>query len=289
MNVSSQPAGTSILVLGASNTGKTHYIIQLFGRLRSGAGALKLRTTPDSFAPLEASLTRLNQGLPAIHTATTAYHELRLLMVAPDRIPLDLLLPDYGGEQIRAMMDGRRISPEWENRVLTASGLLLFLRLGILREERNIVNRPVEKMLESHPQEQIYTPSQWSDQARIIEFLQLLLYARSANLSQRLATPVIGIILSCWDEIGVTDDKQTPEQVLRAKLPLLADFVEANWQKEARFVFGLSSLERPLDDKLADDEFINKGPEHFGYVIAQNGEQIDDLTLPLAEVLKRHK
>ncbi len=280
-------SNTSILVLGSSDTGKTHFITQLFGRLRAGTGKLKLRTAPDNFGPFEAALTRLNQGLAADHTATAAFHELRLPMATADGKHFDFVLPDYGGEQVRAMIDDRRITEEWEQRTQKSNGWLLFLRLGRLNEDRNIVSRPLELMLESHPQQRPCTPREWSDQTRIIEFLQLLLYARGASLSNRLSKPILGVILSCWDELDTVSKNQTPEDILRAKLPLLADFIEANWLREAGFVLGVSSLERPLDPKKADEEFINQGPEQFGYIIEANGNESRDLTRPLVEVLAR--
>lgn len=278
---------SSVLVLGSSDTGKTHYIIQLFGRLRTHAAMLKLRAAPGSFAAFEAALTRLNQGLPATHTATTAFDELRLPLFTQEGTALDFVVPDYGGEQVRAMMDERRIGVAWGERVRAASGWLIFIRLGRLSEDRDIVSRPVDKMLTPQPSEMPCAPSQWSEQSRFVEFLQLLLYARGVGIGARLSAPPLGIVLSCWDELSQSEQKQKPEQVLHSRLPLFSDFLEANWLPEARFVIGLSSLERPLDDKKPDEDFINQGPEHFGYVIDPAGNHTRDLTVPLVQILER--
>ena len=231
---------------------------------------------------------RLNEGLPAIHTATDAFDLMKLPMVMPDGAPLDFMLPDYGGEQVRSMMDERRISPEWEERVRDANGWLLFLRPDILSEDRDFVTRPIAGLLKPQPTNDPTMPSQWSDQARFIEFLQLLLYARGIGITHRVASPALGVILSCWDELKLDSKVVSPAEILRTKMPLLAAFIEANWLKDAHFVLGLSSLERPLDEKNPDQDFINKGPDKFGYVVTEDGKHTPDLTSPLTEVIHRY-
>jgi hypothetical protein len=52
-------------------------------------------------------------------------------------------------------------------------------------------------------------------------------------------------------------------------------------------VFGLSALEKELNDKQADEGYIDKGPVAFGYVIAPDGTRSDDLTLPIRYLVER--
>ena len=65
---------------------------------------------------------------------------------------------------------------------------------------------------------------------------------------------------------------------------MLADFVSTNWKQP--IIVGLSSLERPLDRKVRDEEFVTRGPEQFGYVVLPDGQTSPDLTIPIEMLLK---
>jgi hypothetical protein len=73
----------------------------------------------------------------------------------------------------------------------------------------------------------------------------------------------------------------------RQKLPLLADFVAANWAPGEVSVWGLSALGRALSKTEPDDDFIDRGPEAHGWVIGANGERHPDLRRPLTWLMGR--
>ena len=50
-------------------------------------------------------------------------------------------------------------------------------------------------------------------------------------------------------------------------------------------MLGLSALERALDKKIPDEEYITQGSEQFGYVVLEDGTHTSDLTLPIRELL----
>ena len=58
----------SLLLLGESDVGKTHYGAQLLRRLNLNVGALKMSGAPSSIEPFVAALEKLSLGLAAIHT-----------------------------------------------------------------------------------------------------------------------------------------------------------------------------------------------------------------------------
>jgi hypothetical protein len=121
---------------------------------------------------------------------------------------------------------------------------------------------------------------QVSHQARLIELLQFLLYIRGANTSRPIQVPRLGILLTCWDELGTSD---TPSDVLRQRLPMFFDFIESTWAGAS--VIGLSALERPLSPRERDSDYVTRGPEQFGYVILPSGDRSPDLTVPIEILL----
>ena len=92
--------------------------------------------------------------------------------------------------------------------------------------------------------------------------------------------PHLVVLLTCWDEI---DSPGKPIDVLQQRLPMFGDFVASNWKDFS--VLGLSALERPLDKKKPDNDYITQGSERFGYVVLEDGTHSPDLTLPIRELL----
>ena len=123
-----------------------------------------------------------------------------------------------------------------------------------------------------------------SDQARLVELLQLLLFLRGVGTLRPVSLPPLVVLLSCWDEITGIGEKTKPEEILAKHLPLLADFVRANWAPDKVSILGVSSLSKALDENSQDEEYINRGPDQFGYIVRADGTHDPDLTMPIAEI-----
>jgi protoheme ferro-lyase len=70
----------------------------------------------------------------------------------------------------------------------------------------------------------------------------------------------------------------TPVQILQEKLPMLLNFVETVWAKEAFAILGLSAQGFPLDTQEAKDRYQDELPESFGSIIDSKGVEDSDLT-----------
>jgi hypothetical protein len=121
---------------------------------------------------------------------------------------------------------------------------------------------------------------QVSDQARLIELLQMLLYTRGVSTDQQIEKPLLSVLLTCWDELSTGG---RPLDMLRRQLPMFCDFVISNWARPN--IVGVSALERPLNPRDRDAEYAARGPETFGYVVLQDGTRSPDLTLPIKMLL----
>lgn len=279
----------SVLVVGGPRTGKTHYGGQLLGRVRRGQGQLVIRGMPESIAPLEEVFRSLAQGRSAGHTPTQTYHEVVLPLSVSQDAPqlagadLDLVWPDYGGEQVRNFVLERRLSPEWQSRIQKANGWMLFVRPHTVHIPDDMLSRPQGEVAPPPAEASDREPS---DAAFFVELLQILLFAKGASAFGWLNTPRLVVLLSCWDEVASDEENQPlPSEVLRARLPLAAEFIASNWQGDAASIWGLSSLSKPLSQTEPDDDYMDWGPEHFGYVVTPTGTRSPDLTLPLLAAL----
>jgi len=274
-----------IVVLGGPNSGKTHFAGQLYGRLQRRPEALRLRQdagTPPDLHVLEEVLRCLESGRAAAHTASATWDTVSLPLVDTQERPMDLRWPDYGGEQINAVTKDRLVSEHWRERLVAASGWLLFIRL------RNEITYPDRlATLTDGPPETAdpETRKDWDANAKLVELLQILLHVGEIGTVKRITAPRLAVLLSCYDEQG--GGLQPPREALRARLPLLSSFIESNWRAESLSIWGLSSLGRLLKEDSSDDAFIDSGPEFQGWIVPPEGGKRDpDLTAPLAWILE---
>lgn len=277
---------TNILLLGESDSGKTHYGAQLLLRLRGKQCELSFREQPTNISPFDAAITNLNKGKAAVHTSSGVYLESRWPLLDKRGNTFDLVWPDYAGEQITHITTRRLVTPEWSQRITTSSGWVLVLRLRKLTIPQDTFVKPLAALAPSSAPK---TLQKLSDQARIVELIQILLYTKSVGTLNRVSVPQLTILLSCWDEIPGLKAGDKPENVLADHLPLIHSFIAANWEPSSYAVFGLSALEKELTDKEADTGYIDNGPESFGFVIKPDGKETRDLTLPIRFLVENPK
>lgn len=267
----------SILLIGESGVGKTHYGAQLLKRLMKGDGQLRMDGAATNLEPFVAAMESLNEGMAAGHTPTTTYVDSIWPIKDVSGRKAELVWPDYGGEQIKTISSTRRIPAAWRARVVGAPAWLLLVRLQQTRVSEDIFTRPLSTLKgEGVDNREV----QVSDQARLIELLQILLYIRGAISTKPLESPRLCVLLSCWDELG-TDE--LPAVVLDQRLPMFSSFVHSIWSEPS--VLGLSALERPLSPRDQDIEYAARGPEQFGYIVLPGGQRSTDLTSPIQRLL----
>ena len=267
----------SILLIGESDVGKSHYGGQLLKRLMQEDGRLRMDGAPTNLEPFRAVMAQLDAGLSAGHTPSGTYHESRWPIVDDEGRKADLIWPDYAGEQIKNLIDERRLPHLWLNRIARSSAWLLLIRLQKIRADDDIFSRPLASLKEKGRESR---KAGLSDQTRLIELLQMLAYVRSTSDNRSSRLPRLVVLLTCWDEM---QSPGKPVDVLHQHLPMFGDFVASNWEDSS--VLGLSALGRRLDSEEPDDDYIDQGAEQFGYVVLKDGVSSPDLTLPIRTLL----
>ena len=121
--------------------------------------------------PFETVTDSLDAGVSAGHTATGTYLESRWPIVDDEGRKVQLIWPDYGGEQVKNIIDERRLPHAWLKRISQSSAWLLLIRLQTTRTNDDIFSRPLGS-LKGSSREPSKAPL--SDQARLIELLQML-------------------------------------------------------------------------------------------------------------------
>lgn len=266
----------SILLIGESGVGKTHYGAQLLRRLMRVPGALRMNGAASNLEAFEVALESLDEGRAAGHTARSVNVDSVWPVVDAHGREADLVWPEYGGEQIKSVIENRRLPDAWQKRVREADAWLLLIRLQQTSVGDDMFSKPLADLKGVSVENREVHPS---DQARLVELLQMLIFSHGPVSTSR-SLPRLGVLLTCWDEVGIA---RTPPEALEARLPLVSAFVRSTWRQP--LIMGLSSLERPLSPTTRDMEYASKGPEHFGYVVEANGAKSGDLTLPIHHLL----
>lgn len=273
-----------LMLIGESDVGKSHYGGQLLLRLNEKVHALQMRGAATNISAFDGVAKALNDGKSAKHTSATTYVNSLWPVLDADGRAIDLEWPDYGGEQVKKLVDERKVPLAWRERLLNADGWMLMVRIGRSAVEDDIFSKPLADMSSRRLAEG--KEMQTSVQARLIELLQIMMYVRGVSSLRPLGSPALSILLSCWDELGSEGVDHSPSEVLRRRMPLVASFVESNWKSERLDILGLSALERPLHPERVDEDYVDRGPEHFGYVVLADGTRKDDLSLPVARLAR---
>lgn len=237
---------------------------------------------PPTLGPYETVLARINSGRAAPHTPENTYIESRWPLADRAGRTVELEWPDYGGEQLHSIRKNRSMSRAWRERIMEADGWIVMVRIAHHQLSDDIFSRPLaEPGKERQPVDAFVI----SPQAQLVDFLQWLMIVRGSGTLVPLPTPPIELLLSCWDELPDRERSKPPLEVLQTRMPMVAAFVATNWQSDAVRIVGLSSLERTLSEDVVDAEFVDCGPEAFGYVVLPDGRHDEDLTLAIASMV----
>lgn len=268
-----------LLLVGESDVGKSHFGGQLLGRLNREEGVLRMDGAAPNLSAFETVMARLHSGRAAPHTSRDQYVESNWPLIDAEGRKSELVWPDYGGEQVRSIREMRSMPQAWRDRIATTSGWIVMVRIAHNQLSDDIFTRP---LAEPGGQRRPEAPFAVSPQARLVELLQWMMFVRGTNTLTPVTHPPLMLLLSCWDELPAAEADAEPITVLRARMPMVAAFAEANWAPNALTVMGLSALERPLSEDAVDEEFVDRGPEAFGYVVKPDGQRDRDLTLAIA-------
>ena len=267
-----------IALFGESGHGKSHYGAQLLSRIESEKCELKLRTASVDLSAYDSVRKKLNSGLLAEHTPSGMYRDNLWPIIDGEGRALDLTWPDYAGEQVKQVIDTRLMNQEWLERTQGADGWMLLVRPKLAKLDEDVFSKPLASVGKASAAP-VGKPKR-SAQARLVELLQMLVHAR--GLRDRSALPPLVLLLSCWDELKLPTGT-TPSQVFDSYMPLLASYLRCRWSNKA-LVLGLSALGTELSDKEPNEEFVDIGPENFGFVVKADGEEVPDLTFPLVRL-----
>ncbi|ATX80698.1 hypothetical protein Ga0123461_2297 [Mariprofundus aestuarium] len=269
----------SILIIGHPSSGKTTFIAQFLTRVKKRKSSISLIKAPENIKAVADAVKKLSNGEAPTATPAGENEELVLSIQVGEK-SIDLVCPDYGGEQVSDMTELMTIDDHWKKLLNNSDRWVLFIRAHTIMPRYDLSRNSYEK-IDNEKHTSLRSPG-LSEQSKFIELLQSMLHIKNIGLKHPISMPTISIVLTCWDEL---ETNETPAQVLQDKLPMLLHFVETVWEKDSFEIFGLSAQEFPLNTIEAKDKYLDDLPESFGYVVDQNGAKDKDITKLVAATL----
>ncbi|MET3535775.1 TRAFAC clade GTPase domain-containing protein [Chryseobacterium limigenitum] len=262
----------NILIIGPPNSGKTTFFAQLYGRIQSDAGVIKLRSTPKNITAIEKAYDRLANGDETESTPATDNREITIPIKWNEK-ELDLTFKDYGGEQVNEIINQLAYDKVWKNRTKDNDRWILFIRPGEIYHHYDLT---VTGYADVDPaSESDNWHNDLSHQYIFIELVQALLHARAIGIKTDIESPKLVVALTCWDELNT---ELTPNNILLQKMPLFLQFISTIWAEESLSIVGLSAQEFSLDNQEAKDKYLDDLPESFGYIVTDSETKERDLT-----------
>lgn len=262
----------SILIVGQPASGKTTFIAQFLTRVKKRKSSIKLIKIPENIKAITDAIKRLSMGEEPETTPADQNVEL-VIPINVDGKNIDLVFPDYGGEQVNDLIELMEINENWQKLVTCSDRWIHFIRPHEITPEYDLSISSYEQI--DAKKSKVFSGPGLSNQSKFIELLQVLLHTKNKGIKHPISIPKLSIVLTCWDELK-TNNK--PVQVLREKLPMFLHFVETVWEKEAFEILGLSAQEFPLKTQEKKDKYLDELPENIGYMIDQKGVKDKDIT-----------
>ena len=285
-------APKSVLLVGASDAGKSNYLYRFWLACHSRSGQLRADNLPEEMQYLQDGVAYLNEGRFAPKT-TIGSHNLVTIPVTGTVEQQDfrgvLVVPDCYGEEWMDIYRKREWSNKWEDMLHDSAGCLVFLRVD---SDQNVA--PLDWMTcakyygsaENIPD--VDGTEDVPTQVVLVEWLQFLQAAFSGPHQQH-RRPRFGIVITAWDLVPVEQTESGPHAYLEANYPLLAQFIETNCEDYDIGVFGVSIVGGDLDREPEFRKSFKAGnPDESGYVVHSllgTPQRSLDLTLPVAWAL----
>lgn len=265
----------AIMLIGRPHSSKTVFLTQFYSRLQKGKSKLSLYKPVTNITPISAAREALANGNEPEPTPPEMSTEFLLpIQIAEKRI--DLLCPEYGGEQVDSIVNNREVGQSWNNALALSNNWILFIRLNSVNKPMDISDVTYTKQKEQSEEKTMLEPEyKISDQSFFIELLQILLQYKKYDYHFQNQILKLTVVLTCWDEMNT---QKRPDEMLKTRLPLFNDFIKANWKAESLKIIGLSAQEFALTKEENKEKYRIEGPEQFGYLVQADGIQTKDIT-----------
>ncbi|WP_433972820.1 hypothetical protein [Tunturiibacter lichenicola] len=296
MSIDIQAPLRSVLLIGVPDAGKSNFVFRLWLMLHAGTGMLSSDGLPADLDYLNGGGSHLLQGEFAPRTSREVHDQTEIPVrntAAGSDFKGTLVVPDLPGEQILSVYRNRQWSEDWENKIREGCGCLLLIRV----DSKELIVQLDWMSAASHfggpvpdtaPEKDEEGKDKPPTQVVLVDWLQFLRKAFTQKVGGTYR-PRIGIVVSAWDLVPEDQKGDGPAKWVEDNLPLLSQYVSANYGDFDFEYFGVSVTEGDFDaDPDFKAEYIRRDPRKAGEVVHSLSGEIEtthDVTLPVAWAL----
>lgn len=239
----------NMLMVGLPGTGKTTFLAALWHVLCDPSNMLYLEELSLESEYINGICDKWLKCEPLERTIQGSHNIIH--MKVKDRSSqkaMELIFPDLSGETFREQLNHRQWKKDYEQLVLEAAGLFLFIHPNGIIDSQLIgeADKLIDELITEESvvaDEDVTYPSeastQWDieemgTQVKLVELLQLHIdYIRPNQM------PRVVIIVSAWDL--VKKQYSSPAEFVRRRLPLLDQYLLSNSDMVPSTLFGISA------------------------------------------------
>jgi len=282
------------MLIGGPDSGKTNYLARLWLALCSREGVLQAPAVPTEIEYVEEALAHLLQGQFAPRSEPTLEEgrSFAVPVVAsanPGADRFEIVVPDVLGELWKKAVETCELPAQWMTDLASASGALLFVRVG---SDQNV--EPLDWVISSKllRMEGVVREKDDSKKREIptqVALCELLRFMEHALGTANTEThPRVAVLVTAWDRLDRETAAAGPSAYLKAEYPLFSGRLQDIAKFDVR-VFGVSVVGGDFAEEAFKREVLGTGLKSAGYIVEDVNGRVEtkrDLTLPVAWVVR---
>ena len=298
-----------VFMIGMPSSGKTTYLASLCRLLLYGGQEtgwkLDVKDVPEGFERVQILIKNINSYKAVKRTYGLELNNVALSLYNQNQEWMQFVVPDSSGEIFRDLVYDRRIASNIMDHIVESDMLLFFINVNTMIWEERIklgeksaikqlneeqgdkVTQSAEDIVEEYARdrenEQIKSKEQvknkekeqkkYNNQSALVELLQIIIYLVQHSLNIRF-------VISAWDlvEKEFKQDKVTPKEYIKIKLPLLYQYLEFNSKLIDYEIWGVSAQGGDFDDEDDLKKLQSNNGEDYICVVDSKADTSKDLT-----------
>lgn len=298
-----------VFMIGMPSSGKTTYLASLCRLLLYGGQEtgwkLDVKDVPEGFERVQILIKNINSYKAVRRTYGLELNNVALSLYNQNQEWMQFVVPDSSGEIFRDLVYDRRIASNIMDHIVESDMLLFFINVNTMIWEERIklgeksaikqlneeqgdkVTQSAEDIVEEYARdrenEQIKSKEQvknkekeqkkYNNQSALVELLQIIIYLVPHSLNIRF-------VISAWDlvEKEFKQDKVTPKEYIKIKLPLLYQYLEFNSKLIDYEIWGVSAQGGDFDDEDDLKKLQSNNGEDYICVVDSKADTSKDLT-----------
>lgn len=256
--VDTEKQAFSISIIGLPESGKTTFLAALWELVneRRVHKVLRFHSIGDNDQSYLRKIVRVwRSAKEQARTRLTGLSAVKMNLQDEDGKVVHVAMPDAPGEEFLAMWEQRELGRSL-GESLSVGNIMLLLNGNRVRAPAWITERVAQRRVtkaqkaETLPKE--WEPSFAPTQVQLVDLLQQMSHAPVGSVGRRIV-----IMISAWDK--AEGEGLTPHAFLNAKLPLLAQYLEAGRDGWTSRVYGVSAQGGEYDgnaDNAEDGEHV---------------------------------